>query len=191
MPCCEKRARLLLERGRAVVDPRYPFTRCALYEALADTGLPVEASCGGRTKFNRSQLGIPKAHALAAGCVGEVGVRVGWQQPTLAIKASGRGDDLTKLTAHRLPRGSCMCTKSVRGFQTGDMVRAEVPTGNKAGTRAGRVAVRRSGSFRVGHANGINARYCKLLHCADGYCYAQQSALPPRPEERGFRRRRL
>ncbi len=158
MRCCEKRARLLLERGRAVVDPRYPFTRCALYEASADTGLPVEASCGGRTKFNRSQLGIPKPHALDAAYLGEVGGRVGRQQPTLAIKASGRGDDLTKLTAHGLPRVSCMCTKSVGG--------------------------------RVGHADAINARDCKLLHCADGCCYAQQPALPPRREERGFRRGR-
>jgi 5-methylcytosine-specific restriction endonuclease McrA len=30
-------------------------TRWALYEALADTGLPVEASSGGRAKYNRSR----------------------------------------------------------------------------------------------------------------------------------------
>jgi RRXRR protein len=187
MPCCEKRARLLLERGRAVVDRRYRFTRWALYEALADTGLPAEAACGGRTKFNRSRLGILKTYAL---CVGEVRARVGWQQPTRAIKASGRGDDLTKLAAHGLPRGSCMRTKSVRGFQTGDMVRAEVPTGNKAGTQVGRAAVRGGGCFRVRHADGINARYCKLLPCADGDCHAGPPALPPRPQERGFQRGR-
>jgi 5-methylcytosine-specific restriction endonuclease McrA len=167
-------------------------TRWALYASLADTGLPVEASSGGRTKFNRSRLGIPKTHALDAACVGEVGALVGWQQPTLAIKASGRGDYCrTKLTAHGFPRGYCMRTKSVRGFQTGDIVRAEVPTGKKAGTHVGRVAVRGSGSFRVGNADGINAKYCKLLHRADGYCYAWQPALPPRPEERGFQRGRL
>jgi hypothetical protein len=191
MPCCEKRARLLLERGRAVVDRRDPFTRCALYGALADTGLAVEAACGGRTKFNRSRLGILKTYTLNAACVGEVGARVGWRQPMLAIKASGRGDDLTKLTAHGLPRGSCMRTKSVRGFQTGDMVRTEVPTGNKTGTHVGRAAVRGSGCFKVRHADGINARYCKLLHCADGYCYARPPPLPPRPEERDFQRGRL
>jgi hypothetical protein len=55
-------------------------------------------------------------------------------QATLAIKASGTGDYCrTKLTAHGLPRGYCMRTKSVRGFQTGDIVRDEVPTGKKAG----------------------------------------------------------
>jgi 5-methylcytosine-specific restriction endonuclease McrA len=167
-------------------------TRWALYAALLDTGLPVEASSGGRTKFNRSRLGIPKTHALDAACVGEVGALVGWQQPTLAIKASGRGDYCrTKLTAHGFPRGYCMRTKSVRGFQTGDIVRAEVPTGKKAGTHVGRVAVRGSGSFRVGNSDGISAKYCKLLHRADGYCYAWHPALPPRPEERGFQRGRL
>jgi hypothetical protein len=145
-------------------------TRSALYEALADTGLPVEASAGGRTKFNRSRLGT-----LDAACVGEVATLVGWRIPTLAIKASARGDDCrTKLTAHGFPRGYCRRTKSVRGFQTGDMVRAEVPTGKKAGHHVGRAAVRGNGSFRVGNADAINAKYCKLLHRADGYCYARQ-----------------
>jgi hypothetical protein len=78
-----------------------------------------------------------------------------------------------------------------RGFQSSDMVRAEVPTGKTAGTHVGRVAVRGSGSLRVGDADGINAKYCKLLHRADGYCYARQPALAPRPEERGFHRGRL
>jgi hypothetical protein len=38
----------------------------------------------------------------------------------------------------------------IGGFQTGDMVRAEVPKGKHAGIHVGRVAVRASGSFRVG-----------------------------------------
>jgi hypothetical protein len=99
-----------------------------------------------------------------------------WQ--TLAIKASGRGDCRTKLTARGLPRGYCMRTKSVRGFPTRDMVRAEVPTGKKAGNHVGR-GVRGSGSFRVGNADGINAKYCKLLHRADGYCYLGNRASSP------------
>jgi hypothetical protein len=124
--------------------------------------------------------------------VGELGTLVGWQQPTLAIEASARGPYCrTKLTAHGFPRGSCMRTGSVRGFQTGDMARAEVPTGKKAGNHVGRVAVRGSGSLRMGNADPINAKYCKLLHRADGYCYARQPALPPRPGERGFQRGRL
>jgi hypothetical protein len=212
MPCGEKRARLLLEHGRVVVHRHDPFTTrlgdrvgpplndaaaiaatgCASSEALAGTGLPVEAWSGGGTKFNRARLGIPKTDALDAACVGEIGARLGWQQPTLAIKASARAHCCqTKLTAHCIPPGYCMRSRSVRGFQTGDMVRAEAPTGSKAGTHVGRAAVGGSGSLRVGNADAINARYCKLLHRADGYCYARQPALPPRPEERGLKRGRL
>jgi hypothetical protein len=69
-----------------------------------------------------------------------------------------------------------MRTKAVRGFQTGDMVRAEVPNGKKAGVHLGRVAVR-ARSFRVGNADGTNATYCKILHRADGYGYGWR---PPR-----------
>src|SRR5262252_6858224 len=63
----------------------------------------------------------------------------------------------TNPTAHGFPRGYCMRTKSVRVFKTGDMVRAEVPKDKQAGIHVGRVAVRASGSFRVGNADGINA----------------------------------
>jgi hypothetical protein len=211
MSCGEKRARRLLEHGGVVVHRHHAFTTrlrdrvgpplndaaaiaaagWALSEALAGTGLPVEASSGDRTKFNRARLGIPKTHALDAACIGEIGARLGWQQPTLAIKASARADCCqTKLTAHCIPPGYCMRSRSARGFQTGDMVRAEAPTGNKAGTHVGRAAVAGNGSLRVGNADAINATYCKLLHRADGCCYARQPARPSRPEERGLKRGR-
>ena len=35
----------------------------------------------------------------------------------------------------------------------------------------GRVAVRTSGSLRVGKIDGINARYCRVVQHADGYAY--------------------
>jgi hypothetical protein len=197
MPRCEKRARLLLERSRAVVDRRYPFTirlknrvggsvepvRVKLDPGRRTTGVAVVADEDGN-KPGKVLCLFELAHRGR-----QIRALVGWQQPTLAIKASGRGDYLTKLTAHG--RGSCRRIKSVRGCQTGDMVRAEVPTGNKAEAHVGRVAVHGSGSFRVGNADGINAKYCRLLHRADGYCCARQPALPPRPEERGFQRGRL
>jgi hypothetical protein len=72
-----------------------------------------------------------------------------------------------------------MRTKSVRGFQSGDMVRAEVPTGKKAGIHVGRVAVRATGSFNVGAVQGINWKHCRIIHRADGYGYAV-SASPVR-----------
>jgi RRXRR protein len=93
--------------------------------------------------------------------------------------------------ADEIGDNTAVCTTSVRGFQTGGVVRAEVPTGKKAANHAGRVPVRGSGLIRVGNADGINATSCKLLHRADGYCYARQPALPPRRQERGCRCGRL
>ncbi|MNU03600.1 hypothetical protein D3C72_2476860 [compost metagenome] len=67
----------------------------------------------------------------------------------LRIKCAGRGRyQRTRLTAHGFPRGYLMRDKRAFGFQTGDMVKAVVPSGKKAGTHVGRVAIRATGSTR-------------------------------------------
>ena len=72
-----------------------------------------------------------------------------------------------------------MASKRVKGFATGDMVKAFVLKGKKKGTYFGRVAVRQSGSFNIqtreGPVQGISWRYCKQLCLNDGYGYAWQS----------------
>jgi 5-methylcytosine-specific restriction endonuclease McrA len=149
-------------------------TRFALVEALRRTGVPVGTWTGGRTRWNRARFGIEKTHANDALCVGEIaGVTLG-RLKTLRIKATGRGDHCrTNWTKEGFPRGYKMRQKQVRGFKTGDVVRAAVPAPLKtAGIHRGRVAVRASGSFRVGNVDGINARYCVLVQRADGYEYA-------------------
>jgi 5-methylcytosine-specific restriction endonuclease McrA len=152
-------------------------TRWTLYNTLKETGLPVEAGTGGRTKWNRTRFSIPKTHALDAVCVGKVNDVLSWCKPTLTIKATGRGSyQRTRLTAQGFPRGYLMCKKSVEGFQTGDMVKAIVPSGKKAGTHAGRVAVRATGSFNIqaaqGVIQGVSHRHCKIVQRADGYGYS-------------------
>jgi 5-methylcytosine-specific restriction endonuclease McrA len=154
-------------------------TRWALYDALRATGLPVEAASGGRTKWNRTRLGVLKTHALDAACVGNVEALTSWAVPSLAIKATGRGAyQRTRLNAYGFPRGYLTRSKRIKGFQTGDMVRAVVPTGKKAGVHIGRVAVRATGSFNIqtltGVVQGVNAKYCTALSRADGYSYSQQ-----------------
>jgi 5-methylcytosine-specific restriction endonuclease McrA len=105
-------------------------TRWAVYNMLKATGLPVEMGTGGRTKWNRTRLGIPKTHALDALCVGQVEAVYNWQMPTLAIKATGRGSyQRTRVTKDRFPRGYLIRKKQIHGFQTGDLVRAEVARG--------------------------------------------------------------
>ena len=62
-------------------------TRWALKGALETTGLPVKTASGGKTKWNRNRLGIPKTHALDALCVGDVRAVKDWQMPGISIKA--------------------------------------------------------------------------------------------------------
>lgn len=151
-------------------------TRWSLYRALKTTGLPVACSTGGRTKYNRCRLNIPKSHALDAACTGVVESLSGWQRPTFVFRATGRGSyQRTRLTKYGFPRGYLMRQKQAHSFQTGDMVYAEVPAGAKAGTYTGRVAVRSTGSFNIQTADavvqGISYRYCRLLQRNDGYSY--------------------
>ncbi len=161
-------------------------TRRALVKALGHLGLPIGTWSGGRTCWNRERFGVVKMHALDALCVGELaGVEAGSLR-TLRVSALGRGRyGRTLVNASGFPRGYLMRQKRVRGFQTGDLVRAEVPSQLKTrGVHTGRVAVRASGSFRVGKVDGINARYCRLLQSCDGYSYGlvdvQAAEMPPR-----------
>ena len=177
-------------------------TRWALYRHLKATGVPVEVASGGRTKFNRSRQAIPKTHALDAANVGRLSTLHAWRVPTLTIRAAGRGSyQRTRLTKHGFPRGYLTRNKRIHGFQTGDHVRATVPTGKKVGVHEGRVAVRATGSFNIqstsGTIQGIHHRHCSLLQRADGYGYTTTpseergpnglGSVPPRRERRGFR----
>jgi hypothetical protein len=81
-----------------------------------------------------------------------------------------------------------MRARPVRGFQTGDIVHAIVPGGDKAGVIIGRVAIRASGRFNVQTTGGVVEgkawRYCRVLDHADGYSSATRdrkgSASSPR-----------
>jgi 5-methylcytosine-specific restriction endonuclease McrA len=152
-------------------------TRWKLFNALKATNLPVEVASGGRTKYNRMRLKIPKTHALDAACVGTVNNITSQHQPTLTIKAMGRGCyQRTRLTAYGFPRGYLTRSKSIEGFQTGDMVKATVLKGKKIGSYTGRVAVRASGNFNIQMTSeviqGIAHRYCQLIQPNDGYAYS-------------------
>jgi len=45
------------------------------------------------------------------------------------------------------------------------------------GQHIGRVAVRLTGSFRVGTVDGINTKYCTLIQQGDGYDFMFSSAI--------------
>jgi 5-methylcytosine-specific restriction endonuclease McrA len=183
--------RILAQAKRPLKDAAaVNSTRWALFNALKAIGLPVATASGGRTKFNRAQLHIPKTHALDAVCVGDVTEISGWRKPVLQIKATGRGSyQRTRLDAYGFPRGYLTRSKRIHGFQTGDMVKAVVPKGVKAGTHHGRVAVRATGSFNIqalgGVVQGISHRHCRIVQRADGYAYFQQGAIHMESEQAG------
>jgi 5-methylcytosine-specific restriction endonuclease McrA len=157
-------------------------TRWALANALKTLGYPVELASGGKTKFNRSRMGIPKTHALDAACVGDINTLSNWNLPTLQIKCAGRGCyQRTRLNKFGFPRGYLTRKKSIKGFQTGDMVIANVPSGIKIGTHTGRVAVRATGNFNIqtpaGAVQGISYKHCRLVARADGYGYFTQQKI--------------
>lgn len=173
-------ARILAQAKKPLRDAAaVNATRWALGEALKATSLPLELASGGQTKFNRCTLGMPKTHALDAACVGRVDAIAGWQNhasATLTIKAMGRGSyQRTRLDGFGFPRGYLMREKSVHGFQTGDLVKAVVPKGKKAGTHVGRVAIRKTGSFNIttarGVVQGIGHKNCRVVQRNDGYGY--------------------
>jgi len=155
-------------------------TRWALFERLSALGLPVECGSGGLTKFNRTKKGLPKAHWLDAACVGrstpEI-IKVQSVMPML-IKATGHGcRQMCSMDEYGFPRTSPKAAKRMKGYQTGDLVRAVVPEPLKtAGTHVGRVLVRATGSFdlttRAGRrVAGVSSQYCRPIHRCDGYSY--------------------
>ena len=148
----------------------------------------METSAGGKTKFNRTRLNIPKTHALDAACTGETPALAGWDIGVLAMKAFGRGAyQRTRVNSSGALTGFLTRKKKAFGFQTGDIVLAIVPRGKQLGTHFGRVAVRSKGSFNVQTrsttVSGISHRHCRILQRADGYSYQfGRTAIHPSPK---------
>ena len=177
-PAIQAQARRPLKDAAAINT-----TRWALYRRLVTTGLPVEVGTGGRTKYNRTRLGLDKVHWHDAACVGAStpdGLDVRGVQPLL-MRATGHGTrQMCRMDRYGFPRTSPKAARTVHGFRTGDLVRATVTTGKKAGTYTGRVAVRTSGFFNLttagGTVQGLHYRFFTRLHRADGFTYLEGGA---------------
>ena len=152
--------------------------RWTLWHLLCALDVPLETSSGGRTKFNRTCLGWEKAHWRDAACVGASTsdtLRVATSS-VLHIAAKGHGSrQMCGTNASGLPIRHKQRQKRFFGVQTGDLVRAVVPTGKRKGRHTGRVLVRAAGSFDIrtkqGRQGGIGYRYCRIIQRADGYAY--------------------
>jgi hypothetical protein len=169
-------------------------TRWALSTRLKATGLPIECGSGGLTKFNRITRGLPKTHWLDASCVGKStpDVLITKDVVPLLITATGHGSrQMCRPDKYGFVRTKAKGNKKVKGFQTGDIIKAIVTTGTKQGTYTGRVAVRSTGSFNIVTSTqtvqGISHRYCQMVHRSDGYRYPKGGVLLPMHECRGIR----
>lgn len=196
IPCNEKKSNRLVEDflsqspdrlDRILVQVKAPLrdaaavnaTQRSLWCAL-DTAFPtVRAGSGGRTKWNRRRTGLPKTHTLDALCVGELHAVTRTPVRVLVVVATGRGTyTRTRPDKYGFPRLRLPRQKQFFGYQTGDLVRAVVPTGKKAGTHSGRVAVRARGNFNIntarGLVQGVGHKHFRLLQRADGYGYTSR-----------------
>ena len=79
------------------------------------------------------------------------------------------------MNKYGFPRTKPKGSKSVEGFQTGDIVKAVVTKGLKKGEYLGKVAVRSKGSFniqtRTQVIQGVGYKYCHIIQRCDGYLY--------------------
>lgn len=149
----------------------------ALYERLVTTGLPVEVGTGGRTKYNRTLRGLPKAHWLDAACVGvstSEHVLIRGVQPLL-IRATGHGTrQQCRTNAGGFPARHKPCAKQFAyagtSWQTGDLVQAIIPHGKAQGSHVGRIKIRFRPKF-VLNGYDVHPKYLTRLQYADGYDY--------------------
>lgn len=173
-PDVQAQARLPLKDAAAVNT-----TRWTIWRRLTAIGLPVEVGTGGRTKHNRTRLGWPKAHWRDAACVGvSTSDRLDTHvESVLVITATGHDSrQMCGTNKYGFPIRHKQRQRQYFGFQTGDLVRAHVPSGKRQGIHVGRVLVRASGSFDIvtfrGRQAGMSYRYCRVIQYADGYAYA-------------------
>ncbi|WP_445175969.1 hypothetical protein [Microcoleus sp.] len=110
--------------------------------------MPIEVSTGGKTKYNRTRLGLPKTHWLDATCVGNVEVLQVFTEQPLLIAAKGWGSrQMCTTNKYGFPVKHRTQCKTFFGFGTGDMVSAILPSGKFAGTHVGRLTDVRKRSF--------------------------------------------
>lgn len=158
-------------------------TRYAIGSRLKTLGLPATFPSGAQTKHNRKAQGYPKGHWIDAACVGESGqaVRLEPSVPILTVEAAGRGQrQACKTDRFGFPRGRAGRCKRIEGFQTGDTVRLDQPSGRYRGIHIGPLAgVRADGRMDVrSGGRKITAPSARLTLLArfDGYRYERARA---------------
>jgi 5-methylcytosine-specific restriction endonuclease McrA len=141
-------------------------TRWSLFETLKRTGLPVEVASGGKTKFNRTRLDLPKAHWIDAACVGVVNTLKLLTTKILVVKATGKGTRrLCRVNKLGFP-----CSKPRQTYthkwRTGDIAYCKGVTGRVVVQSATHLEIRVDGKRIFGKLSDF-----RLLHFKDSYSY--------------------
>ncbi|NMG08841.1 RNA-guided endonuclease IscB [Brasilonema sp. UFV-L1] len=170
--------RILAQAKRSLKDAAaVNTTRWALFHTLKASGLPVSTGSGGRTKFNRTRLQLPKTHWIDAACVGSVDKLQLVTSKVLEVKATGHGcRRFCRINKYGFP-----CTAPKQTFKhstTGDFVKVTITKDRKnvaSGIYAGRVKTPTEkgceiviNGFRVTFSNMTDV---KTIHRNDGFSY--------------------
>ncbi|NES46952.1 MAG: HNH endonuclease, partial [Moorea sp. SIO2C4] len=93
----------------------------------------------------------------------------------LIVKAKGHGvRQRCRTDKYGFPKAHASKAKFFRGFQTGDIVKADIPKGKYAGQYTGRIAIRYRPSFMLSLPNqrfDVHPKYLQTIFKADGYEY--------------------
>jgi 5-methylcytosine-specific restriction endonuclease McrA len=170
--------RILAQAKRPLKDAAsVNSTRWALLNTLKTLGLPVTTGSGGKTKFNRTRLQLPKAHWIDAACVGIVEKLSILITKILEVKSTGHGCR----RFCRIDKFGFPCTAPKQSFDhisTGDFVKVSITKDRKnvkSGIYTGRVKTPTPkgcevviNGFRVGFSNMTDV---KTIHRNDGFSY--------------------
>lgn len=135
------------------------------------------------TKYNRDSLGLSKQHYYDALSVGNIQDYKFLTDKILVISAKGRGSrQMCRMDKYGFPKTKPKGSKIVKGFQTGDIVKAVVTKGLKKGLKKGkylgRVAVKSDGFFNIRTKTqliqSIKYKYCHIIQRGDGYSYSYE-----------------
>ncbi len=156
-------------------------TRWRLYDQLKAAGLPVEGGSGARTKMQRIQHRLPKEHYYDALCVGQSTPERFTSLPAYVQiwTAKGRGTrQMCGTDRYGFPIRHRTRQRRHFGFQTGDLITAEILRGKYVGKWAGRATVKARGHIVIATVMGVKPetsyKHCQLLQRGDGWHYNQR-----------------
>lgn len=177
-----------------------------LIARLATVGLRIEigaCSCCSRLNnpfLNRRRAERPRPRwtdGERANGVSRISTRRREKRPRftdsglLKIRAVGHNSrQACRMDKSGFPRTKARSVRQVEGLRSGDLVRAVVPSGKKAGRYLGQAVIRSGGLIDLMTANGlvqgVKRGCCRRLHAADGYEYSFAAQASPAADNRAI-----